>query len=315
MGYLHSWSQDHHYQCHRRQNGGSRWKKASSFYCVLWTCVIIQQCWPLAALRPLRDKDVTSWGDQHLFIDRSENALGPYSMWNISGTYRGTWGFRAANNGSSRLPEFGKSNGQSVLELVSSPTKIYGVHYVQGAIIFRDGIHTDERDPQIIQMRMEGVYIWPFRQLRMVANSGTDGEHNQEDDFILSNPYHLLGIFSSQVLQESPRDQFRRKEKNALILDMERHCNLQIAAHISQISASQKNGEHEHYHMEGVVESPMIDDDGECFSPIILNATSINVEVYYNKAVNYTLMVTFVSFLCVCVCVYIFSVCLFCEKP
>jgi hypothetical protein len=51
--------------------------------------------------------------------------------------------------------------------------------------------------------------------------------------------------------------------------------------------------------MEGIVESPMIDDDGECFPPIILNATSINVEVYYNKAVNYTLMVTFVSSLCI----------------
>jgi len=43
------------------------------------------------------------------------------------------------------------------------------------------------------------------------------------------------------------------------------------------------------------VESPAVYDDGECFSPILLNATSLNVEVYYNKAVSYTLMVTFVS--------------------
>lgn len=43
------------------------------------------------------------------------------------------------------------------------------------------------------------------------------------------------------------------------------------------------------------MESPAVDGDGECFSPILLNATSLNVEVYYNKAVNYTLMVTFVS--------------------
>lgn len=44
------------------------------------------------------------------------------------------------------------------------------------------------------------------------------------------------------------------------------------------------------------MDSPAVDDDGECFSPILLNATSLNIEVYYNKAVNYTLMVTFVSF-------------------
>jgi len=43
------------------------------------------------------------------------------------------------------------------------------------------------------------------------------------------------------------------------------------------------------------VESPAVHDDGECFSPILLNATFLNVEVYYNKAVSYTLMVTFVS--------------------
>ena len=39
-----------------------------------------------------------------------------------------------------------------------------------------------------------------------------------------------------------------------------------------------------------------MDDDGDCFSPLLLNATSVNIEAYYNKAVNYTLMVTFVSF-------------------
>lgn len=48
--------------------------------------------------------------------------------------------------------------------------------------------------------------------------------------------------------------------------------------------------------MQGLVEGPSIaDDQGECFSPITVNATSVNVELYYNKAVNYTLMVTFVS--------------------
>lgn len=44
------------------------------------------------------------------------------------------------------------------------------------------------------------------------------------------------------------------------------------------------------------MESPSIDDDGDCLQPMLLNATSVNTEVYYNKAVNYTLMVTFVSF-------------------
>lgn len=56
-------------------------------------------------------------------------------------------------------------------------------------------------------------------------------------------------------------------------------------------------GEHDKYRFEGLTEAPALDSDGECFTPILLNASSINVDVYYNKAVNYTLMVTFVSFL------------------
>lgn len=57
------------------------------------------------------------------------------------------------------------------------------------------------------------------------------------------------------------------------------------------------DGGHDRYQIEGLMESPTVDDDGDCFSPLLLNATSVNIEVYYNKAVNYTLMVTFVSFI------------------
>ncbi|RVW46846.1 Transmembrane E3 ubiquitin-protein ligase 1 [Vitis vinifera] len=56
------------------------------------------------------------------------------------------------------------------------------------------------------------------------------------------------------------------------------------------------DGDRDRYHLEGLMESPSVDDDGDCFSPLLLNATSVNIEAYYNKAVNYTLMVTFVSF-------------------
>lgn len=55
-------------------------------------------------------------------------------------------------------------------------------------------------------------------------------------------------------------------------------------------------GDQDKYYLDGLMESPSVDDDVDCFSPMLLNATSVNVEVYYNKAVNYTLMVTFVSF-------------------
>jgi hypothetical protein len=231
------------------------------------------------------------WGDEHAFFKRDDNDIGPYS-WNITGTYKGSWAFAGATNGSSRFLEFVKSKGDSVLELLSTPTKISGVHYVQGSITFHDVID-NAHDHGLAQIRLEGVYIWPFRQLRIVANSGADGEPLQEEDYFLSNPYHLLRIFSSQVFQESSEEKNRRK--NSLTYDMEKHCNTEIAAKVVRVSSNPNDGEHEKYRLEGLMESPAVDDDGECFSPILLNATSLNVEVYYNKAVNYTLMVTFVS--------------------
>jgi hypothetical protein len=249
---------------------------------------------PANTLRPLRDR-ARSWGDEWLVVRKEENELGPFAAWNITGTYRGSWRFLESTNVSNRFPDFSKSNGNSVLELVTTPTKINGVHYVQGVIIFHD-VFDNENEIDGSQIRVEGVYIWPFRQLRMIANSAKEGEFSQDDDNILSNPYHLLGVFSSQVLQESQRDKIWKK-KHSPLYDMEKHCNVEISAQISRASSTQNDGDHDRYHIEGLMESPSADDDGDCFSPMLINATSVNIEVYYNKAVNYTLMVTFISFL------------------
>ncbi|EXB44638.1 hypothetical protein L484_010329 [Morus notabilis] len=145
---------------------------------------------PVVGLRPLRER-ARSWGDEWLFIRKDESDLGPFSAWNITGTYRGTWKFLESANSSSKFPDFRKSKGNSIIELVSTPTKINGVHYVQGIIIFQD-VFDNEHNVGGVQIRVEGVYIWPFRQLRIVANSAKDGELNQEEDYMLSNPYHLI---------------------------------------------------------------------------------------------------------------------------
>ncbi|XP_056843449.1 transmembrane E3 ubiquitin-protein ligase FLY2-like [Raphanus sativus] len=249
-------------------------------------------------LRPIRDTS-RSWGDQWLFGKKevSSGSSGPFSAWNITGTYRGTWKFQDTVNSSSKFPDFRNQYGNSVIDLFTTPTKITGVHYVQGAVVFHD-VFDNEHNVGGAQIKVEGVYIWPFRQLRLVANSGKNGgDSGLEDDYLLSNPYHLLGIFSTQVLQESPRDRMMSKQKASPIHEMEKHCNIEIAAQISRASSTENSGDKDYFHIEGLMESPAVDDDGDCFSPLLLNATSINVEVYYNKAVNYTLMVTFVSFL------------------
>ncbi|XP_010555112.1 PREDICTED: transmembrane E3 ubiquitin-protein ligase 1-like isoform X2 [Tarenaya hassleriana] len=245
---------------------------------------------PASGLRPIRES--AEW----LFGREEESEVGPFPAWNITGTYRGTWNFLDSANSSSRFPDFRKANGNSVIELVTTPTKITAVHYVQGRVVFRDVFGNERNLGGGTQIKVEGVYIWPFRQLRLVANSGKGTDLGQEDDHLLWNTYHLLGIFSSQVFQESPRDRIMRK-KISSIFEMEKHCNIEIAAQISHVASNENDGEQDSYHIEGLMESPAVDDDGDCFSPLLLNATSVNIEVYYNKAVNYTLMVTFISFL------------------
>ncbi|KAL8136621.1 hypothetical protein V2J09_002622 [Rumex salicifolius] len=243
---------------------------------------------PVASLRPLRERPRSSWGDEWLFVRKDDGDLGSFSDWNITGTYKGNWRFLDPPNNSSKFPYFKKSSGNSILELFSSPTKIAGVHYVQGVIIFHD-VFDDKEEVTGAQIRVEGVYIWPFRQLRLVANSGKEGESGLDDDYFLSNPYHMLGAFSSQVFLDSPRDQSWKK-KHTPIYDMEKHCNIEIAARVSRVASLRNDGEHDRYHIEGSLESPSADDDGDCFSPLLLNGTSVDVEAYYNKAVNYTLM-------------------------
>ncbi|KAJ1387980.1 putative transmembrane protein [Sesbania bispinosa] len=233
---------------------------------------------PVVGLRPLRDR-TSSWGDEFVVIGKheiwclmsgkDESDLGPFSQWNITGTYRGWYSLLA-----------------EVLIQIDG---------FEGVVIFHD-VFDNEYNVGGAQIRVEGVYIWPFRQLRMVANSGKEGGLNQDGDYILSNPYHLLGVFSSQVFQESSRHKMWRR-KHSPLHGMEKHCNVEIAAQVSRLSSSKHEGEHDSFQLEGLMESPSVDDDGDCFSPLQLNATSINIEVYYNKAVNYTLMVTFVSFL------------------
>ncbi|XP_020111461.1 uncharacterized protein LOC109726332 [Ananas comosus] len=73
---------------------------------------------------------------EHAFLKQEDGEQSPYSEWNITGTYKGRWSFEETINGSSRFLEFEKSDGLSVLELISTPTKIRGVHYNQGIIVF-----------------------------------------------------------------------------------------------------------------------------------------------------------------------------------
>ncbi|CAK9194422.1 unnamed protein product [Sphagnum troendelagicum] len=257
--------------------------------------------------RPLKDTrvlefDNSLWLNERLFTEGDGGpAVGPYSMLNITGIYKGTWDLHNGNNLSGQIPTLEKMSGNLIFELMSLATEIHGIHYVKGVVVMRNGLYLSDGD---LKMKIEGIYVWPLRQLHMVLTSAMDSNINRED-FIQSSPYQLLDMFSSQVFQDSPQDYTRPLKKSSSIAELGRICKIQLVAQVSTMSSEHKHehspaAEHEQqtFEIQGLMEAPMIDnEEGVCFSQLIVNATSVNVGVYFNKAVNYTLMITFISFL------------------
>ncbi|RXH68720.1 hypothetical protein DVH24_031053 [Malus domestica] len=95
------------------RNLGCLWSRRSKLYWVVfWVWVAFVLLPPVASLRPLRER-ARSWGDEWLFVKKDEIDLGPFSTWNITGTYRGTWKFPDSTNSSSRFPDFRNSHGNT----------------------------------------------------------------------------------------------------------------------------------------------------------------------------------------------------------
>ncbi|CAE6121081.1 unnamed protein product [Arabidopsis arenosa] len=140
--------------------------------------------------------------DMWLFGRKQEAEVGPFSAWNITGTYKdylskvgisGTWKFLNSVNSSSKFQDFQKE---------------------------------------------------------------------------------MLGIISSQVFQESARDRLLKRKlfqygllfsysdlrfscTSAPVLnEMEKHCNIEVAAQVSRVASSENNGDKNYYRMEGLMESP-----------------------------------------------------------
>ncbi|KAF3552518.1 hypothetical protein DY000_02007443 [Brassica cretica] len=101
-----------------------------------------------------------------------------------------------------------KTSSQNLVQ-VSSPTKITGVHYVQvitsssssyiitngivinfergqGAVVFHD-VFDNENNVGGAQIKVEDSVSKGF-----VHFSGKNGDSGLEDDYLLSNPYHLI---------------------------------------------------------------------------------------------------------------------------
>ncbi|XP_074361156.1 transmembrane E3 ubiquitin-protein ligase FLY2-like [Apium graveolens] len=212
--------------------------------------------------------------------------------WNITGKYAGSW--RLMNPTESN-PIIRKSSGDSVLKLISTPTTSKGVYHVKGMVIFYK-VFEDEHKVWGATIKIEGDYIWPLRLLRAVAYTEKAGESGYKDDYNISNPHYSFGLLTSQDFQEFQWVKIWNR-KLSPVIDMEKHCNITVRARISRVPSMQSNEDGSSYHIEAALVRFLMDDNGDCLPPMQLNATSVNTEMFFDKAFNYNLMVTFISLL------------------
>ncbi|CAI5458793.1 unnamed protein product [Closterium sp. Yama58-4] len=228
----------------------------------------------LLASRPIREKLLDSelplWEDEWSLrplvseivetTDLSNLKIFPS---NISGTYKGTWEV-ARNSSSSRFP-LQKNSGNIIFQLKTSSTARPEVHYVHGEVVLRDGMYISDGD---VHMKLEGVYLRPFGHLRMVLSSSAGADSTEVDEESTASGYQLELHDSSKRGQGSP--------DHTAVVEMARNCKIRMITHVSPAVWEWRNGVQEHVpsQMQGFVES-----------------------VQEDSSINYTLMVTFISFL------------------
>ncbi|CAE5976000.1 unnamed protein product [Arabidopsis arenosa] len=195
--------------------------------------------------------------DMWLFGRKQEAEVGPFSAWNITGTYKdylskvgisGTWKFLNSVNSSSKFQDFQKEMwlfGRKQ-EAEVGPFSAWNI----------TGTYKD----YLSKVGISGT--WKF--LNSVNSSSKFQDFQKE----------MLGIISSQVFQESARDRLLKRKlfqygllfsysdlrfscTSAPVLnEMEKHCNIEIAAQVSRVASSENNGDKNYYRMEGLMESP-----------------------------------------------------------
>eukprot|EP00850_Spirogloea_muscicola_P007978 SM000041S15537 [mRNA] locus=s41:666523:669320:- [translate_table: standard] len=215
---------------------------------------------------------------------------------NVSGTYRGmlltgltyatgSWHVSGSNE-SVRLRGLRKDTGSIVFHLSSAMTTKPEVHYVHGELVLRDGKYISSSD---IHMKLEGVYIRPYGQLRVALSSAADPEVGESED---GSPYHMARIYHLPLQDAGQSGKSSGSEPATSAAST---CGLRLRLQVSPLLWESNTGLWQHIPSEmlGSLNSP----NAPCFAPLDINVTAVNLDKTYNKAVNYTLMVTFISFL------------------
>eukprot|EP00898_Chlorokybus_atmophyticus_P007706 jgi/Chlat1/7937/Chrsp68S07388 len=199
---------------------------------------------------------------------------------NISGTYRGEWE-KISTNTTACTPALlpaAEGKGNAIFQLSSHPTKAEGMQFVQGELVLRNGFYRSDDD---LHMTLEGVYSSSLHQLRVMLDCAAKSDAvkpNGEDMQQAINAGASI-FWDSKLTEETEAQVDTACDQCKFTMNMQ----LEVVQHAGNSGL--------HIAMHGDVESSSI-------MLLKLDASLIQLETYYNKAINYTLMVSFIQVLC-----------------
>lgn len=253
-------------------------------------------------------------------IDGSLAAM--QSPQNVSGMYRGTWTRLNITQPPGSAFIFGKNEGVVIFELRTTASKEHGMENVQGDLVLRNGIYVTDTD---IRLRLHGVLLKetgrieanlePLTPIR-VDISGSD-IHNGNADY-RSALRDTAGWTFANLGRSSMRSHALGKTGGELAMKKKCEFRIHLDSNMTSLAhaGSSSFGGHSlpgHDSSDptlAALQSVKLQDEEaanmslkgtliseNCGISMTVNASYIRLEEYYAKAVNYTLMITMLSFM------------------
>mmetsp|Transcript_12111 Transcript_12111/g.34059 ORF Transcript_12111/g.34059 Transcript_12111/m.34059 type:complete len:656 (+) Transcript_12111:510-2477(+) len=272
------------------------------------------------SMKSLAEEVTQVWDIIHKDADEQQHELPK----NISGMYRGTWSKIHQSSLLEPANILRKQDGVVIFELRTSPSAEKGLHSVEGDLVIRDGAYVTDND---VRMRMHGIYVPDAGRLNVMLEPLAPIRVDISDEDRTSG-----NSFYRQALREASKEWTVPGFRHVSLLNngspdaplrLRKKCEFRIDLHPALVPAADQRAQPVSPTLPGstkmTVSVPL--DGGwrepsqsnpsnlnemimngtlvssNCGLVVAVNATYVRLEEYYAKAVNYTLMITIISFI------------------
>eukprot|EP00191_Tetraselmis_sp_GSL018_P024194 CAMPEP_0177623596 /NCGR_PEP_ID=MMETSP0419_2-20121207/28988_1 /TAXON_ID=582737 /ORGANISM="Tetraselmis sp., Strain GSL018" /LENGTH=598 /DNA_ID=CAMNT_0019124161 /DNA_START=566 /DNA_END=2360 /DNA_ORIENTATION=+ len=197
---------------------------------------------------------------------------------NVTGMYRGSWTKISFDSALEQTRVLRKDGGVAIFELRSHPSEESGLHTLEGDLVIRDGAYVTDDD---IRMRVHGIYVPESGKVTAILD-----------------PVTPIRIEVSEQDRRERNAAYREALKDEPLL--RKKCDFRLDLRPSVLgngSSAQAAGGAASAPPPGselVMNGTLVSEN--CGMVISVNAAYVRLEEYYTKAVNYTLMITVISF-------------------